>query len=621
MPLDAVGADAEWDVIVVGSGAGGGTVAARLAEAGQRVLLLEAGGDPRDPDAAGLPEEYDVPGFHPLATENPAMRWDMFVRHYADPVQQARDPKLQPGGIYYPRASTLGGCTAHNAMITLFPPDEDWDAIAALTGDTGWHSDVMRRYQRKLEQCRHRPFWRLLSRFGFNPTGHGWHGWLPTERAMPPQVWGDRTLLLSLLLQSMRLEEAAPHKLRQLWQLLLGRADPNDRRILRAGASGLCYTPLSTQDHRRFGTRERLRQVEANPANRLRIELNALVTRVILDDDQRAVGVEYLKGRGLYRATPGPGADGAEFRIARCRHEVILAGGAFNTPQLLMLSGIGEAAQLARHGIPVRVDLPGVGRNLQDRYEVAVTSRMARNWRVLQGAKFRKGDRLFRQWAKRRVGLYVSNGAALGYTARSTPERSTPDLFCMALLAHFDGYYPGYAARIVEDHDCLSWTILKARTLNRGGQVALRSNDPREPPLVDFHYFHEGTDASGDDLQAVVGAVQAVRRLLQPLITAGLVAAENSPGPAVQTEAQIADWVRDNAWGHHACGTCAIGHRDAGGVLDSRLRVHGTRGLRVVDASVFPRIPGFFICAAIYLVGEKAADMVLHDIQAEARAA
>src|SRR4051794_31055468 len=103
----------EYDYVIVGSGAGGGTLAARLAEAGMRVVILEAGGDPRV--GPKLPEDYDVPAFHPLASENPAMSWDFFVRHYADEARQRRDPKLRAGGIYYPRAGALGGCTAHNA--------------------------------------------------------------------------------------------------------------------------------------------------------------------------------------------------------------------------------------------------------------------------------------------------------------------------------------------------------------------------------------------------------------------------------------------------------------------------------------------------------------------------
>ena len=136
-----------FDYVVVGSGAGGGTVAARLAEAGMSVLVLEAGGDPATVRAAGLPEDYDVPAFHPFASENKAMAWNYRVHDFGD------DAERRPGadacgrrGVLYPRASTLGGCTAHNAMILIVPDDSDWNAIADLTGDSSWRAEAMRRY-------------------------------------------------------------------------------------------------------------------------------------------------------------------------------------------------------------------------------------------------------------------------------------------------------------------------------------------------------------------------------------------------------------------------------------------------------------------------------------------
>jgi choline dehydrogenase len=202
------------------------------------------------------------------------------------------------------------------------------------------------------------------------------------------------------------------------------------------------------------------------------------------------VGVEYLSGARLYRAHRRPSREAGERRQVRVSREVILAGGAFNTPQLLMLSGIGPAQTLHRHEIPVRVDLPGVGRNLQDRYEVSVVNRMRfDHWGMLEGATFTRDDRHYQQWAAGRRGLYTTNGGVLGVISRSAPSRPLPDLFCLALLGAFQGYFPGYSAALVKNLNYLTWTILKAHTENRAGEVTLRSADPRDPPSINFKYF------------------------------------------------------------------------------------------------------------------------------------
>jgi choline dehydrogenase len=639
LPEDALPVDVEtFDYVVVGSGAGGGPVAANLAEAGQRVLLLEAGLDPEDDD-------YRVPAFHGRASESPGMTWPFFVRHYDDDAQQRRDDKYRADqdGVLYPRSGTLGGCTAHNAMITVYPHDADWDGIAAATGDRSWRAAEMRRWFEKLEACdyKRRPRmlprapWlaRLLAALPFvsdtyvNRSRHGFDGWLHTTLADPALALGDDQVLS--VIKSAAGRSLADFLRRPLtpFEGLASAVDPNDWRG-RTLPEGLWLIPIAVRKGRRNGARERIREVE-RASDRLVVRTGALAIRVLFGapdtagGDPVAVGVEYFAQPHAYRADP-QAADGeppAPVRV-RALREVVLCGGAFNTPQLLKLSGIGPREELERFGIPVRRDLPGVGENLQDRYEVGVVTRMRRSFALLGGLTFRppadgeEPDPGYREW-RDGAGVYTTNGALLGIIRRSRRELTDPDLFIFGLPARFTGYFPGYSGALAQSTDVFTWAILKAHTVNRAGSVRLRSADPRDPPDIRFRYFDEGDDTAGEDLDAVVTGIGVARSIMAGL--ADDVAEEIAPGAEVETQDELRTFVRDNAWGHHASCTCAIGPADdPRAVVGSDFRVHGTRGLRVVDASVFPRIPGFFIVTAIYMAAEKASAAILADAAAAA---
>ena len=606
----------QYEYIVVGSGAGGGTVAARLAEAGRRVLLLEAGGDPLQIAETRLPGDYQVPAFHPFASENAAMKWDFFVRHYGDNEQQKRDVKFdcERDGVLYPRAGTLGGCTAHNALILVYPHNDDWEYIAQLTGDPSWRPAHMRKYFERMEDCRHRPIYRWLQKLsGLNLTRHGFAGWLSTERPFCMEALRDHDLMNVIKGSAKKAIRDEQHPLKRLLWMIQSQADPNDWRLVQADSYGVRYAPVSTQGGVRIGSRERILAVSEQHPDKLRLELNALVTRILFNDDNRAIGVAYLKGARLYRAHAKPNTEAGEPREAFASREVILCGGAFNTPQLLMLSGVGTRRELERHGIKVRVDLPGVGMNLQDRYEVGVVNRMKDQWEVLAGARFAKGDPQYEKWAAAKKGVYTTNGGVLTLIKRSKPERKLPDLFFLGLVGRFEGYFPKYSELIARHQDYLTWVVLKAHTVNSAGAVTLRSTDPRDTPDVNFRYFAEGSDKAGEDLESVVEGVRFARKMTRDLEQRGLIVEETLPGKDCRTDEELRAFVRNNAWGHHASCTCAIGPRENGGVLSSDFRVHGVQGLRVVDASVFPRIPGFFIVSAIYMIAEKAADVILAD--------
>jgi choline dehydrogenase-like flavoprotein len=294
------------------------------------------------------------------------MAWNFLVHDFGDDALRRRPVDDPPLGVLYPRASALGGCTAHNAMIFMYPHDSDWDDIAKLTGDSSWSAQNMRRYFRRLENCRHCPLWHFLSMLTgdrFNPTGHGWKGWLDAEVPLPRKAFGDRALI-GVIRETIR-ADLQPHGsgtlagwlryIRLRVRFVIGGSDPNDQRLQGRLAEGPCEIPLSTFSGRRRGARERVLCAMRNHG--LNVEFDALATRVLLDDDKRAISVEYLKGQNLYRASPNATGEAGTPRRVGVSREVILAGGAFNTPQLLMLSGIGPPGPLTALGIKVAVPL------------------------------------------------------------------------------------------------------------------------------------------------------------------------------------------------------------------------------------------------------------------------
>ena len=245
-----------YDYIVIGSGAGGGTIAARLAEAGRSVLVIECGADPLEDRKRRAAVDYSVPAFHPMASENADFAWPYYVRHFPDGDPRCRQDTNQCArGILYPRAAALGGCTAHNAMIFLPPPDSDWDALAAATNDAHWSAAAMQRHRLALEACRHRPLHRLLAWLGIDPTGHGWDGWLHIERAMPLKAFGDFRLVRMLARLVLADLGKDAHWYDRLRLLLMDWGDPNDRRCARAEQFCACRSPRRRwpQRHARRG--------------------------------------------------------------------------------------------------------------------------------------------------------------------------------------------------------------------------------------------------------------------------------------------------------------------------------------------------------------------------------
>lgn len=716
-----------FDYIIVGAGAGGGPLACRLALNKKKVLLIEAG---PDPSVAGV--VHDAPLFHAASTEHPDLSWSFSVRHYNDTARQREDHKYDPahdgdgtGGILYPRASGLGGCTSHHAMIVIRPNDSDWDDIADLTNDDAWRAQSMQPYFAKFEKClyveEYRGFLSNLlggiTRLWFwllgliNPKllldsgGHGDKGWQPTSFIGPKLIekilrtdQEFTTVLIQSAFKVIRGNNSLTALLKR-YLITLGFVrsfDPNDLSTRASSADGgvfLIPTGIGGQPFldendkpmigRRAGVREFILTTQKKCPDHLCIAKGCHVTRILFDEDRilkipRAIGVEAVKGDYLYKASPrykDPSYKTSEpplqFYVRHKPHthfkesalwpigEVVLSGGAFNTPQILMLSGIGDKAHIEEinstapkeRKIQFHVDLPGVGRNLQDRYEVSIISKLRVPFISLDSLAFdpaNSEDKLLSEWLKHKTGLYGTNGGAIAILQRSEfadEDKPEPDLFTFGAPAAFRGYYWGWSKELLrrvkgaatDERDLWSWVVLKGYTRNNAGRVLLRSASPFDTPVICFNSFdalgnNGAPEGWGKDIKAIARAVERMRQI------------NRAVGPAFEEEIQPAaylneknkeralrnlspwtleDWIKNEAWGHHACGTCRLGCDtwvadtakliDKEAVVDSHFRVHGVAGLRIVDASIFPKIPGYFILAPIFMISEHAAATFLRD--------
>lgn len=621
-----------YDYIVVGSGPGGGPTAANLAVAGYKVLLVDAGGDEGD----NLFER--VPALFPRATDNlPETQWNYFATRSPDPATQAKDAitsyQLRNGSIYtglappsdataigtlYPRAGTLGGCSRHNAMITIRAFDNDWETVGRLTGDSSWNGTTFQRLFEEIEHCDYLPN---------TIVGHGFNGWLWTELTSLVTAVTDLKVVSIIVSAGSALGNgllgAVIGTVAGLGKIFLKDINAPGPTI----TTGPYQLPLSMKHSTRGGARDWIMQVanavddSGNRLYQLDVKLHTLVTKIRFDNTSNkfaATGVEYLEGEALYRADSRSSTASIEGKgIFDATKEVIISAGAFNTPQLLKLSGIGPINELKEFGIDQLLDLP-VGSNLRYHIEVSVISEATSNFTLLNGCTFMYGypevddpclDRWLAGIGETSKGTYATAGLAVGVVMRSSAaSTSDPDVLVYGGPANFPGFFPGWAELALhKDARHWAWISLKASTQNTGGTVTLKSNDPRDVPKIAFNTF-EGA-AAAQDLQASYEGLEFARRAMDYLIPLDGTFTETQPGrKSVTSEEDVKNYVATNSFGHHACCTAPIGT-----VLDSNFRVKGTTGLRVVDASAFPEIPGFFIQLPTYLLSAKASEAILKD--------
>ncbi|KAJ8113133.1 hypothetical protein ONZ43_g5221 [Nemania bipapillata] len=566
-------------------------------------------------------------------------------------------------GNFYPRYGGLGGCTEHNALVGLLPTKNDMAYIANITGDPSWELSNMRSFYELLEDAQYPNSDEAL---------HGHNGWLDLN-INPEGIPAQDIKLMGALIGAAKafgvsstesvtaLEKALNQTIakaikegidpyHELIPLNMTSAitsayanivshDANSAAADRDTAKMFARLPetIDNVQWRRSSPRDFVydtataKNADGSKKYPLDVALHTLVTKVTFANKTscggkpKANGVEYLYGESLYRADPRANkTDGGKPGSVKATKEVIVAGGAFNSPQILKLSGVGPKAELEKFGIPVVVDLPGVGTNLQDRLEVSVNAMYPTNFtRILDCAFLAvEDDPCWTQYADPNnkgaaKGAYASSGNYFGaFWVSPYSEDGEQDLWIGGFPGTFNGFYPGYSsnAATATFKNYWSWLILKAHTRNRAGTVQLQSANPRDVPLITFHSLYEGLtkEEADKDSYALVEGMRMAQNFYAHTPDVDGLPVQWWPPLNYTSDEELHEWITEEAWGHHASCSNPIGaDNDPMAVLDGNFKVRGTTGLRVVDASVFPKIPGTFISLPILMIAEKASSVIL----------
>jgi choline dehydrogenase len=488
------------------------------------------------------------------------------------------------------------------------PNDADWDEIAEMTEDDSWSHENMRKYLVKLEKVH------------YNSTyEHGHDGWLDMTMLDPGYTTSaDAKQLSQFAAQAAGYSASSASK---LLQRDMNGAQP-DRDQLVGPFGGVSHI---NPNGRRSSPGYYARDTAASGEYPLTILLDTLATKIIFDKTSlglpKAIGIEYLHGKSMYGADPRYNADdkGVAGKVFASK-EVIISGGAFNSPQLLMLSGIGPLEQLTKFNIFPVVDSPGVGRQMADNYEAGILS---------------LGKRAVTGMSEIFPNFWKSSTSQLGIR----------DIYMWCGSFLFEGFWPGYAVTRIEalhltsanstdsfpnrppyfnetygpaQYEC---AMVHMNPRSQAGTVELRSADPRDVPAINLNFFKDGAE---EDLQAIYEGAEWVRSWLSKVDPS----APDSLGPFQElhpcegvigkqncTVESQKTYIKEQAYSHHASSSCRIGaDGDKYAVLDSKFRVRGTRGLRVVDASSFPKVPGGFPVLPTMMISEKATEDILAEL-------